>query len=171
MLTPGAFGYNLHVLEFCTRDGRQPSDRVEVMHGVQEGAGLGFAWLILLTFGTTAFAGQPLGREQRIREAALRVERAMGSLDEAVATARLAVAFRVPPRAVTDLRDQKLGLGDVAVVLALAETGKTSSDSILSLWASGRLDWGEIADRLKVEPRRLVHRLDTARRDLMARAP
>jgi hypothetical protein len=138
----------------------------------QWGDCLGLAtWLLLLSFGATAFAGQPVGREERIREAALRVERVLVSLDETAATTRLAAAFRVPARAVTDLRDQKLGLGEVAVVLALAETGKTSPDSILSLWASGRLDWGQIADRLKVEPRKLVHRLDTARRDLTPRSP
>jgi hypothetical protein len=142
-----------------------------MMNGMRNWAGPGFAWLILLTLGAAAFAGQPVGREERIREAALRVERVIASLDEAAATARLAAAFRVSPRAVTDLRDQKLGLGQVAVVLALADIGKTSPDSILSLWASGRLEWGEIADRLRVESRKLVQRLDTARRDLTLRAP
>ncbi|HSB73854.1 MAG TPA: hypothetical protein VLT62_31395 [Candidatus Methylomirabilis sp.] len=122
--------------------------------------------MILLSLDTASVAGQPAGREQRIGDAALRVERAMARLQEAEATARLAAAFGVSPRAVTELRDQKLALGEVAVVLALAETGKTSPDTILSLWASGRLTWGEIADRLKVEQRSLLRRLDAARRDL-----
>ena len=98
--------------------------------------------------------------------AALRVERAGSSLDEAEAMARLAAALRVPPRVVTDLRDQELDLGEVAVVLALSEAGKTSPDMILSRWASGRLDWGEITDRLKVELLTLLRRLHAVRRDL-----
>ena len=122
--------------------------------------------MILLSVDTVTAAGQPAGREQRIGDAALRVERAVARLQEGEATARLADVFGVPPRALTELRDQKLALRDVAVVLALAETGKTSPDTILSLWASGRLDWGEIADRLKVEQRSLLRRLDAARRDL-----
>ncbi len=137
----------------------------------QWGDCLGFAAsLILLSTVATAFAGQVVGREERIREAALRVERVIVSLDEAEAAKRLAAALRVPPRSVTDLRDQKLGLGDVAVALALSELGKTSPDTILSLWASGRLNWGEIAERLKVEQRTLLRRLDTLRRDMVRRS-
>lgn len=165
-LTRRAFRYNLHSLEFRQWDERQPSHRVEDMKGVRGLPGFGFACLILLSLGATAFAGQPIGREERIHEATLRVERVIASLDEAEATARLAAAFRVPPRAVTDLRDQKLRLGDVAVVLALSEIGKTSPDTILSLWASGRLNWGEIANRLKVDLPTLLRRLDAARREL-----
>src|SRR5574341_411440 len=127
------------------------------------------AWLLLLSLTASAAAGQPAGPEQRIRDAALRVERAIASLGEVQAAARLAAAFRVPPRAVADLRDQKLGFGDVAVVLALAETGKTSPDTILSLWASGRLNWGQIAGRQKVELRTLLRRLEAVRRDLARR--
>lgn len=129
------------------------------------------AWMFLLSLDTVSVAGQAAGREQRISDAARRVERALAGLQEAEATARLADAFGVTPRAVTELRDQKLALGDIAVVLALAETGKTSPDTILSLWASGRLNWGEIADRLKVEQRSLRRRLDAARRDLTRPRP
>ncbi|HYL80779.1 MAG TPA: hypothetical protein VEU07_08200, partial [Candidatus Acidoferrum sp.] len=69
-------------------------------------------------------------------------------------------------RAVTDLRDQKLAFSDVVVVLALSELGKTSSNTILSLWASGRLNWGEIASRLQVKLPTLLRRLEAARREL-----
>jgi DNA-binding MarR family transcriptional regulator len=94
------------------------------------------------------------------------LERVATPLGEAAAVARLASAFRVPPQAVAELRDQKLDLGEIAVVLALAEAGRASPDAILALWANGRLNWGEIADRLKVDLRTLLRRLDTVRRDL-----
>lgn len=129
----------------------------------------GGVWLTLLLPGALAFAAQPAGREERIRDAVSRVERAGSSLSEAAGSERLAVAFHVPTRIVSDLRDQKLTLGETAVVLALAEVGKSSPDAILSLWASGRLNWGEIAERLKVDLRGLLRRLDGVRRDLARR--
>lgn len=166
MLTRGAYRYNLHRLEFRKRVEPQSLHKVKVMKGMRGWVGAGFVWLILLCTVATTFAGQVLGREERIRDAALRAERVIISLDEAEAAERLAAAFRVTPRAVTNLRDQMLRLGDVAVVLALSEVGKTSPDTILSLWASGRLNWGEIASRLKVELPTLLRRLDAARREL-----
>lgn len=56
------------------------------------------------------------------------------------------------------------------MVLALAEVGHTSPDVILSLWASGQLNWGDIAERLKVDLRDLLHRLDAVRRELGSRS-
>jgi hypothetical protein len=96
----------------------------------------------------------------------MRVERAAASPGEAAAAARLAAGFRVSPQAVTDLRDQKLDLGEIAVVLVLAEAARTSPDAVLVLWANARLNWGEIADRLKVDLRTLLRRLEAARREL-----
>ncbi len=98
------------------------------------------------------------------------MEQAATALDEAAATNRLAGLFRVAPRTVTDLRDHKLDFGEVAVVLVLAKTGRTSPDAILGLWASGRLNWAEIAERLRVDLRDLVRRLDAARRELRRRS-
>lgn len=82
----------------------------------------GAVWPILASLGAVAFAGQAGAPEGRIREAATRVERAAAPLGEAAAAARLAAGFRVSPQAVTDLRDQKLDLGEIAVVLVLAAT-------------------------------------------------
>lgn len=116
-----------------------------------------------------AVAGQPAPVEDRLRDAALRIERAAAGLPEAEAASRLAQAFRVKPRLVLDLHDQKLDFGEVALVLALAELGKSPSDRILSLWATGRLSWSQIAERLAVEPRGLLKRLDGLRRELARR--
>ncbi len=117
-----------------------------------------------------ALAGQVSSHDARIREAALRVERAAATLDEAAATTRLAGLFRVTPRTVTDLRDQKLDFGEVAVVLAMAKAGRTSPDAVLGLWASGRLNWAEIAERLRVDRRELLRQIDAARRELRRRS-
>jgi hypothetical protein len=120
----------------------------------------------LAIWGSAAFAGQDGRQEGRIRDAQLRVERAAAPLGETVAAARLAGTFRVSAQVVADLRDQKLDLGEIAVVLALAEAGRTSPDAVLGLWVNGRLTWAEIAQRLKVEVRTLLRRLDAARREL-----
>ncbi len=130
----------------------------------------GVVGLVILHPAALGLAGQVTSREARIREAALRLERAAAPLDEAVAASRLAALFRVTPRTVTDLRDQKLDFGEVAVVLAMAKAGRTSPDAVLGLWASGRLNWAEIAERLRVDLRDLVRRLDAARRELQRRS-
>jgi hypothetical protein len=114
----------------------------------------GIICVAILAQGAVAFAAGSASREERIQ-------------DEA--TDRLARVFRVTPRSVTDPHDQKLDLGEVAVLLALAEAGRTSPDAILSLWASGRLNWGDIAEQLKVNQRDLLRRLETVRRELARR--
>lgn len=111
-------------------------------------------------------AAQDTSRAGRIRTLVQRIEQAAAALGESATHERLAVLFRVTLRAVSDLHDQKLDSGEVAVVLALAELGATSPDGILSWWASDRLGWGEIADRLKVDTRRLLARLEEIRRAL-----
>jgi hypothetical protein len=125
--------------------------------------------LALLPIGTVALAGQPVAQEDRIRDAMTRVDRAGTAIGEAESLERLSAAFRVRPRVVMDLRDQKLDYGEVAVVLALSEAGKTSVDAVLGLWATDRLNWGQIADRLKVDLRGLLRRLEGVRRDLARR--
>ncbi len=129
----------------------------------------GVVGLVILSLASLALAGEVISHEARIREAALRVDRAAATLDEAAATTRLAGVLGVTPRTVTDLREQKLDFGEVAIVLTLAKAGRTSPDAILGLWASGRLNWAEIAERLHVDLRDLVRRLDAARRDLRRR--
>ena len=126
-------------------------------------------WMTMLASGPIAPAGGATSREDRILEAGRRVERVAAPLGEAESTEHLAAAFRVTPRTVMDLRDQKLDLGEVSIVLALAQAGHTSTDTILSLWASGRLNWGDIAERLKVDLRDLLKRLEIVRRDLSRR--
>ena len=120
----------------------------------------------MLLLGVRATAGEGRSPEERIRGAAMRLERAAAPLGEAAAVARLAAAFRISPQAVTDLRDQKLDSGEIATVLALAEAARTSPDTILALWAGGRLNWGEIANRFHVDQRALLRRLDSVRRAL-----
>jgi hypothetical protein len=108
--------------------------------------------------------------EERIQEAILQLDRAATGVDGARAAQRLALAFRVSPRLVADLQDQKLDFGEVAMVLALAEAGRTSSDQVLGLWANARLDWGQIAARLRVDVMVVLNRLDTVRRQLTSAA-
>ncbi len=127
--------------------------------------------LALLPIGTVALAGQPVGREDRIRDAMIRIDRAGTAIGEVESLERLGAAFKVKPRVVMDLRDQKLDYGEVAVVLALSEAGKSSVDAVLGLWATDRLNWGQIADRLKVDLRDLLRRLEGVRRDLAHRRP
>jgi hypothetical protein len=109
--------------------------------------------------------------EEHIQEAILRLDRAATAVDGARAAQRLAVAFRVAPRVVAELQDQKLDFGEVAAVLALAEAGRISSDQILALWATARLNWEQIAGRLGVDVSTLLGRLETVRRGLLAAPP
>jgi hypothetical protein len=140
---------------------------------MQRGSGwtLGWAGVVLMCVAGTALAGQPSAREERLLTASQRIERAVLALGEQTGSDRLAAGFRVAPRLVADLRDQKLGFGDIALLLALAETSHTPPDTILGWWASHRLTWGEIADRLRVDPTALVKRLETLRRHLGRSAP
>jgi hypothetical protein len=128
-------------------------------------------WMMLLPAGAVALAGQSTGREDRIRNVMIRIDRAGTAIGEAESLERLGVAFKVKPRTVMDLRDQKLDYGEVAVVLALSEAAKTSTDTILGLWATDRLNWGQIGERLKVDLRDLLRRLEDVRRDLARRSP
>ncbi len=128
-------------------------------------------WMVLRSTGAAALAGQPAGQENRIRDAMIRIDRAGTAIGDVESMERLAAAFKVKPRVVMDLQDQKLDYGEVAVVLALSEAGKTSTDAILGLWATDRLNWGQIAERLKVDTRELLRRLEGIRRDLARRGP
>jgi hypothetical protein len=102
----------------------------------------------------------------RIGELVVGVDQATAGLSDVAAAARLAANLRVRPPSVRELLDQKLDPGEVAVVLALAEASRTSSDRILGLWASVRLDWAQIAERLHVDAVALLKRLETVRREL-----
>lgn len=129
--------------------------------------------LALVLMLSASLAGPPAvadvaGPADRLREIMLSLDRAAAPLSEAAAATRLAAAFRIPARQVVELLDQKLDLGEAAIVLALAETARTSSDRVLGLWASVRLDWVEIATRLKVDLAVLVKRLETVRRELVS---
>jgi len=116
-----------------------------------------------------AGAGESLPAEDRIRDAAIRIDRAGAALGEAETVARLAAGFHTGPRAVAELRDEKLDFGEVAVLLALAELARIPADRLLSLWASNRLSWSQIADRHGVQTARLLQRLEAVRRDLARR--
>jgi hypothetical protein len=104
--------------------------------------------------------------DERIQAAMLRLNRTALSVTDGSPEEWLARAFRVAPRLVADLQDQKLDFGEVAVVLALAEAGRTPSDRILGMWASERLEWAQIAARLRVDPSALVFRLEGLLREL-----
>jgi hypothetical protein len=127
------------------------------------GAALVAVGLVVLLLGGM-WTGEPSAdvapAEERIQEAMLRVDRAATALDGARAAQRLAGAFRVPARVIADLQDQKLDFGQVAMVLALAEAGRISSDQVLTLWANARLNWEQIAARLRVDVPHLLERLD-----------
>lgn len=125
---------------------------------------------MVLTGGFAA-AGQPPPSEERLRDAVIRIERAASALGEPEAVARLADAFKVSARMVTDLHDEKLDFGEVAMVLTLAEASQAKPEAILSLWATGRLSWSEIADRNRVDRRELLKRLEGVRRALTQPGP
>jgi len=125
-------------------------------------------WLaaaLLIAEGVSA-AGQAPPLEEQLRDAALRIEWAAAPLEEREIVARLAAAFKVRPRAIADLRDDKLDFGEVSLVLALAEGGKTKPEKILSLWATDRLSWSEICERERISRQPLLKRLDLVRRAL-----
>jgi hypothetical protein len=127
----------------------------------------GIAVALGLAVGQTGVeAGQAASRDDRIRTLARRIEQAATALGESAGHERLAAQFRVTLRVVSDLHDQKLDSGEVAVVLALAELGAISSDVVLGWWASNRLSWSQIADRLTVDTRRLLQRLEEVRQAL-----
>jgi hypothetical protein len=138
------------------------------------GAGLSTVGVVVLLLGAM-WTGEPSAdvapAEDRMQDAMQRVDRAATALDATRAAQRVAAVFRVPARVVADLQDQKLDFGEVAMVLALAEAGRISSDQILALWASARLDWDQIADRLRVDVLALVDRLEALRQDLAAPGP
>lgn len=125
-------------------------------------------WLAagLLIAGGISAAGQAPPLEDQLRDAALRIEWAAASLEERENVARLAAAFKVRPRTIADLRDDKLDFGEVSLVLALAEGGKTKPEKILSLWATDRLNWSEICEREQIARQPLLKRLDLVRRAL-----
>jgi hypothetical protein len=129
----------------------------------------GWCWLLLGLWTGGVTAGEPLPFEDRIRDAAIRIDRAAAALGEVETITRLGAAFRTAPRTIADLHDQKLDFGEVAVVLAMAEVARIPADRILSLWASDRLSWSQIAERHGVEAKRLLQRLDALRRDLTRR--
>jgi hypothetical protein len=124
----------------------------------------------LIGLAAVALAGQAPSYEDQLRDAAIRIDRAAAPLGEAGAVSRLAAAFKVPERTVLGLHDEKLDFGEVALVLALADEGKTKPEAILSLWATGRLTWSEIAQRHAVDRKTLQRRLEAVRRAL-ARPP
>jgi hypothetical protein len=157
------------------RIGRQGETRMEWLRAGARACGaalVAVALIAVLLCGI--WTGEPAADvapvEERIQEAVRRVDRAATAVAAARAAQRMAAAFQVSPRMIADLHDQKLDFGEVAVVLALAEAGRTSSDQILGLWASARLDWGQIAARLRVDVLTLLERLERIRRDLMSPA-
>ena len=102
-------------------------------------------------------------------EAAL-VAQSAGRLAEDEANRRLAQAFRVSVQQVTELRDQKLALGDVAAALAVAKVAGKTVDAALTLWANQRLNWDDVAAHLGA-PRRQVLRLLRSARQALSAAP
>jgi hypothetical protein len=126
---------------------------------------------VLILTGGPAIAAQPPTPEDQLRDAAIRIERAAAALGEAETVSRVAAAFKVSSRTITDLHDEKLDFGEVAIVLALAEASKAKPEAILSLWATDRLSWSEIAERNRADPRALQKRLDGIRRVLAQRPP
>ncbi len=130
----------------------------------------GFIAVILLAGGLAA-AAQPAVSEDQLRVAAIRIDRAATALGEPETVSRLAAAFKVSPRSVTDLHDEKLDFGEVTLVLALAEAGKAKPEKILSLWATDRLGWTDIGERYKINRQALLKRLDAIRRGLVPRPP
>ncbi len=132
--------------------------------------GLALGCLLLAVLWTGEAPANVSPAEERIQEAIQRLDRIVTGVDPTRAVQRLAVAFRVSPQLVADLQDQKLDFGEVATVLALAEAGRISSDQILALWASARLNWEQIAGRLGVDVSTLLRRLETVRQGLLTPA-
>lgn len=59
-------------------------------------------------------------------------------------TERLSNQFNVPRETITDLRGQRLGFGEIAILLALSQRTGRSTDELLQEFRSGK-GWGRIA--------------------------
>lgn len=140
---------------------------------MRPGFGRAFGWLavVAIVWGGAAAAGQAPSLEEQLRDAAARIDRAAVVLGEPETISRLAALFKISRRTVTDLHDDKLDFGEAALVLALAEAAKTRPETVLSLWATGRLSWSEIALRQKADRRALLKRLEAVRRALAPPRP
>lgn len=108
----------------------------------------------------------PAPRAPTVAEEAARVGQAAGRLPEDEAARRFATAFAVPPQQVADLRDQKLGFGDVAAALAVARVARKALNTVVALWANERLDWDDVAARLGAPRSQVVRQLRRAQRAL-----
>lgn len=64
--------------------------------------------------------------------------------------------FRLAPRKLDDLLNQKLTYGEVAVVVILDRLSHAGSNRILTMWANHRKDWADIARELNVDPTRIL---------------
>ncbi|HYB72576.1 MAG TPA: hypothetical protein VED18_04330 [Candidatus Sulfotelmatobacter sp.] len=108
----------------------------------------------------------PAPRAPTVAEEADRVGQAAGRLAEDEAARRFARTFAVTPQQVADLRDQKLGFGDVAAALAVARVTHKGLNTVVALWANERLDWDDVAARLGAPRRQVVRQLRRAQRAL-----
>src|SRR5262245_36556615 len=68
-----------------------------------------------------------------IADEASHLERAAGRLDEGEAIHRLAQAFEVTGQQIVDLLEQKMGLGDTAAALAVAQAARKPVNTVLAL--------------------------------------
>jgi hypothetical protein len=105
-------------------------------------------------------------RAPTVAEEAARVGQAAGRLGEDEAARRFAQTFAVTPQQVADLRDQKLGFGDVAAALAVARVARKALNTVVALWANERLDWDDVAARLGAPRSQVVRQLRRAQRAL-----
>ncbi len=115
------------------------------------------ASLMLIT--SLAFANNT---EQDLKVAAQRIDKAAVSPQGAEKViASLSEKFKVPQSTIQDLRAQKLGFGEISILLALSEaTGKPASQ-LLQQFKSGE-GWGKIAMNEGVKLGRVISAVERA---------
>ncbi len=129
------------------------------------------AGLIFFLAGATAAMAASRDETKLDQEAADLDKSAGTPKGETVVVQKIEKEFNVTESTITGLRDQKLGYGEISIVLALAKTepGGITADSISAIMKLRTgppvMGWGEIAKKLGVKLGSVVsavHKVDTS---------
>ncbi len=128
-----------------------------------------FAAVILTTFVATAMA-QSSPEEKRLDEAATTIDKSGSAPQgEKMVVQRLEKDFNVGADRITALRSQKLGYGEIAIVLALAQKlpggiNDANVSKVISLRQGPPVQgWGEVAKKLGSKLGPVVSRVEKVR--------
>ena len=129
--------------------------------------------IVLLSAAILLFAGFVLAAESEkdLRNAGQKIDQAAASPQGAEqVTQRLAETYNVPPSTIRDLKAQKLGYGEISILLALSKaTGKSTSE-LLQRHKAGE-GWGKIAKDEGVKLGPIISSVHRARPDFEEGGP